>query len=254
MLTVTSVSSLAYQPSWNRMVIWSSIPWNKLTYRVKHFTMYSTSHRTTLLCICQKFVAIWRCLFSGWAKSGWGNQFLDTSVVPKDWSSVTVSSIFKSGDKSCPQYYRPISLTSSLAKVMEKLFRERVLSHLQEQVVISGRQHGFLSCRSCILNLLLVESMITRILENNDAVDIIILDFAKAFDKVNHAFILLKMESYDIAPAFIQWTKAFLTERTFRVGVNGRLAPPTPAPSGVPQVSVLAPFCIWSTSTIWPIS
>jgi len=66
------------------------------------------------------------------------NQLLDTSVVPKDWSSAIVSPFFKSGDKSCPQNYRPIRLTSILSKIMEKLLRERILSHLQEQATISG--------------------------------------------------------------------------------------------------------------------
>jgi len=89
-----------------------------------------------------------------------------------------------------------------------------------------------------------IEPTIGRRHENNDAVDILFLHFAKAFDKDKHALLLLKMESHGIVPEIIRWTKAFWTDRTFGVCVNGRLASPTPAPSCVPQGSAIDPLLL----------
>jgi len=72
--------------------------------------------------------------------------------------------------------------------------------------------------------------------------DVVYLHFAKAFDSVSHRLLLQMLDAYGISPIIIRWVKSLLNERIFKVNVNGQHGPPTPAQSGVPQVSVIGPL------------
>ena len=110
------------------------------------------------------------------------NTTLKVGRIPLDWKIAHVTPIHKKGSKSTPSNYRPVSLTSVTCKVLESLIREQLIFHLQSNNLISDKQHGFLSKRSCITNLLLATEEWSKNLDQSIPTDIIYLDFAKAFD------------------------------------------------------------------------
>jgi len=80
--------------------------------------------------------------------------------------------------------YRPVSLTSQISKVIESLLRDAIVEHLERNTLIRDSQHGFRKGRSCLTNLLAFLDKVTESIDNGLCVDVIFLDFAKAFDKV----------------------------------------------------------------------
>ena len=109
---------------------------------------------------------------------------LEFGIVPADWKDAGITPLFKKGKKSDPQNYRPISLTSLICKILESLIKDSILSHLNNFSLIRDSQHGFTKNRSCLTNLLEFMEEVTSSLDCKKSVDIIYLDFAKAFDKV----------------------------------------------------------------------
>ncbi len=87
--------------------------------------------------------------------------------------------------------------------MLEAILKEKMLAHLSQFSLLTPRQHGFLLRRSTPTNLLVAEELITKWLGEGSAVDLIYLDFSKAFDSVNHRLLLHKLRGYGIAPIVI---------------------------------------------------
>jgi hypothetical protein len=162
--------------------------------------------------------------------------------IPADWRAGIVTPIFKKTARTSASSYRPVCLTSIVCKLQETMIKQALTLHFNVNNLLSRCQHGFRSGHSCLTNLLKTWDQVTRSLQKGVAVDIAYLDITKAFDSVNHRLLLLKLSNLQIHPAVLGWIRAFLAERTFRVRVDGALSAPTPAPSGVPQGSVLGPL------------
>ena len=109
-----------------------------------------------------------------------------------------VAAIFKNGDKKLPENYRPISLTSVPGKILERIIRNEIVNHMTENNLFTTCQHGFIAGKSCTTQLLEYMEDITQALDNGNGVDIIYLDFQKAFDKVPHKRLLKKLHAYGI--------------------------------------------------------
>jgi len=107
---------------------------------------------------------------------------------------------------------------------------------------VTTNQHGFRQGRSCETQLLLTIHDLAKNLDNNLQTVVIFLDFAKAFDKVDHSCLLHKLDHYGIRGDLLFWLENFLTQRTQRVIVEGHYNSTTNVTSGVPQGSVLAPL------------
>ena len=116
--------------------------------------------------------------------------------VPEDWKRANV--IFKTGSRSKADNYRPVSLTSQVCKMFEALVRDALVSYLETNNLLRASQHGFRKGRSCLTNLLMFLDGVTDGLDRGESVEVIFLDFAKAFDKVSHERLLRKMEAYGI--------------------------------------------------------
>ena len=163
-----------------------------------------------------------------------------TQSMPKIWKTANVTALHKKGSKTDRSNYRPISLTCILCKVYEKLLRAHILMHVESK--INKQQHGFVSGRSCLSNLLESLDSICDILAGGGTVDIFYLDFQKAFDTVPHNRLKIKLESYGICNKTLNVISDFLDNRSFKVIVGNENSDSFSVTSGVPQGSVLGPL------------
>ena len=166
---------------------------------------------------------------------------LDKGVVPLEWKTALVSPIYKKGEKYIPANYRPVSLTCVLSKVMEHIVTSHLMSFAESNNILYKHQHGFRKNRSCEKQLIEFVADITNNLDNGIETDACIMDFSKAFDKVNHHKLLLKLAEYGVSYQVTAWVEAFLTGRTQRVVVEGKQSDESCVSSGVPQGSVIGP-------------
>ena len=169
------------------------------------------------------------------------NKSLETGELPKIWKSALITPLYKKGPKHKPENYRPISLTSVPCKIMESIFIDHIVDHIQINNLSNPYQHGFTKKRSPDTNLLQALNIWSDALSHHIPIDIVYLDYEKAFDKVPHERLVMQLEKYGITSKPLKWIRNFLTNRTQRVSINGTTSESAPVTSGVPQGSVLGP-------------
>jgi len=167
---------------------------------------------------------------------------LSSSELPSAWKMSRVVPIFKSGVKSNPLNYRPVSLTSNCCKVMERLLAAHILDYLESNDLLSNSQFGFRKHRGTEDQLLLTYCDVVEGVDSGAVVDMIFLDFSKAFDVVSHGVLLGKLRALGFCRQVLAWIEGFLCGRSMLVSVGGTDSSSVDVLSGVPQGSVLGPL------------
>ena len=178
-------------------------------------------------------------------KDAYGITSLRENGILKTDSNAYVSPVFKKGEKYDAANYRPASLTCICCKTLEHTLVSNITKHLALDSILADCQHGFRSQRSCETQL---DQIVHDIISNLDGAvnrghkqtDLIIMDFAKAFDKVPHRRLLHKLD-YGIRGSTHKWINSWLSGRTEQVVLDGQASDPVPVLSGVPQGSVIGP-------------
>ena len=161
--------------------------------------------------------------------------------LPPDWKIANIVAIHKKGNKKFVNNYRPVSLTSVCCKIMERIIRRQIMNHLKNEDILSKQQYGFVSGRSTLLQLLRVLDKWTESLDTGKEVDVVFLDFQKAFDSVPHNRLLDKLAHYGIKGTALEWISSFLIGRSQQVKIHNATSQREVVRSGVPQGSVLGP-------------
>ena len=170
------------------------------------------------------------------------SESLSLGSVPLLWKTSEVIPIFKKGVRSDPLNYRPISLTSVCCKTLERAIAEQLTLFLEENNLLSRDQFGFRRGRTVQDQLPLAYESVTKWYDEGSVVDVILFDFAKAFDVVDHKVLLAKLRCIGIGGKVLSWLESFLCGRSMFVSVGDSKSSRSPVRSGVPQGSVLGPL------------
>ena len=165
-----------------------------------------------------------------------------SGVVPDIWKIAKVIPIFKSGDRSDTNNYRPISLLSCFEKIMERLLAKRILSFVRKHKILYRLQFGFREGHSTTHALLeLLEKIYTNLDDGKFCVGIF-LDLSKAFDTIDHSILLTKLKHYGLRGKICEWFASYLSNRKQYTFANGTSSSYGLIQKGVPQGSVLGPI------------
>ena len=165
---------------------------------------------------------------------------LDEGKVPDIFKIANVTPIYKGGTKAKPENYRPVSLTSHIIKIFERVLVKNILKHLTVNNLINKNQHGFVPGRSAQTQWLEHYKDIFETIEKGMRMDTVFLDFAKAFDKVDHSILMRKVIGQGIKGKIGRWILEFLSNRKFKVIIDGIESEEEDVLSGVPQGTVMA--------------
>ena len=182
--------------------------------------------------LAQVIAPILTCIF---------NKSYQTGQVPDDWLRANVVPVFKKGNKTDPENCRPLLLTCTCCILMEHIVTSIIMQHATENNILYPFQYGFRSGRSCETQLTGFISDLHNNLQQGKQTDVIVLDMAKAFDKVGHQRLIRKLEFYGVCGLTSQWIHSFLSNRTQAVVLDGSSSYTADVISGVPQGSVLGP-------------
>ena len=157
------------------------------------------------------------------------------------WKQDLVTGIFRKGSKSGPANYRPVSLTCLCCKIMEHTILSHIAKYLSANDILLDSQHGFCEKLSSVTQLISSCHDWTTTIQSRGQVDVVFLDFNKAFDKVPHHRLSVKLSYHGINGSTLTWIDDFLRNRVHAVSLNGSHSTWGNVTSRVPQGSVLGP-------------
>lgn len=168
------------------------------------------------------------------------NKSLKLGVFPDKWKQALITPVFKNGSKQNIENYRPISKLNIFAKIFENIITKFISASISSLII--PQQHGFISNKSTITNLLPYTEFLHSVVGSSGQVDVIGTDFRKAFDKVNHKILISKLISIGIHGNLLRWIESYINNRCQAVAINNCISDFVPITSGVPQGSHLGPI------------
>ena len=170
------------------------------------------------------------------------NDSLKAGKFPDMWKLAHVIPLYKKDDSSKVCNYRPISLLSCIGKIFERVVFKYVFNYLVENNLLYKLQSGFLPNHSTTHQLIDIYHNILLSLENKHYTSLVFCDFSKAFDRVWHRGLILKLENYGFTGSLLSWFKDYLYNRKQCVKIANHVSETKSITSGVPQGSVLGPL------------
>ena len=165
-----------------------------------------------------------------------------TGIYPNDWKMAKVTPLFKKGIKSDPNNYRPISVIPIISKVFERIVYNQLFHYLDDNKLLLSCQSGLRSLHSALTALLEATNAWSVNIDNGLLNGVVFIDLTKAFDTIDHEIILRKMSYLGVDQAAIKWFSSYLSGRTQRCNVCGKLSSARTVSCGVPQGNILGPL------------
>ncbi len=171
------------------------------------------------------------------------NYSLKNCILPQAWKDSKIILIpKKDSNLNQPNAYRPISLTSCIVKLLEKIIMSRLITFIESNKILTQFQSGFRENRSTQDNIIRITHDIKHGFSSNKKTCLVLFDVEKAFDKCCHSKLIEALIRHKIPIHLVKWVKAFLTNRNFMISIDNKLSSPKPITAGTPQGSLLSPI------------
>lgn len=170
------------------------------------------------------------------------NRSLAERHFPEPWKRNNVVSLYKKGEKSDPANYRPVSLSSPVGKVMERVVFKNMYNYVKDNSLLYKYQSGFIPGHSTTFQLIDIYHHICQTFDNKQISCMVFCDISKAFDRVWHKGLLFKLKQNGIEGDLLNWLSSYLSNRKQRVVLNSSFSETKDVSAGVPQGSVLGPL------------
>lgn len=170
------------------------------------------------------------------------NCCIEHNYFPNNWKQAIVNPIPKVANPLTFGDLRPISILSVLSKIMEKVLYKQLFTYFTQNYILPKHQSGFRKCHSTTTALADILHNIVSVVDDGDVAALVLLDYSKAFDTINHKVILSKLKYYGVEGSSLNLLDSYLTDRQQRVIVEHDLSDCVTLRAGVPQGSVLGPL------------
>ena len=170
------------------------------------------------------------------------NQSIVNSIFPEKWKEGKVTPLYKNGPRDDTNNYRPISVLPVVSKLLEKHVHDSLMDYLSSNSLLHSTQSGFRPNHSCETSLLQMINTWLDAINSSQMIGMVMIDFRKAFDLVDHTLLLKKLKYYKISEETISWFSSYLLGRNQKVFVNNVLSESENVICGVPQGSILGPL------------
>ena len=170
------------------------------------------------------------------------NHSIANSIFPSKWKEAKVTPLHKNGPQEEVNNYRPISILPVLSKVLEKHVHESLMDFLHGNNLLHKTQSGFRAQHSCETALVNMIDLWLNAIDNGKMAGVVLVDFKKAFDLVDHQILINKMEIYGIKDEALMWFDSYLTNRKQLVSVHNNMSDFKQISCGIPQGSILGPL------------
>ena len=170
------------------------------------------------------------------------NKSLISGVIPDDWKIGRTTPVYKgNGSKKDKNNYRPISVVSHLAKIIEKEVQSQLINYLIDNDMINVDQSAFLANHSTLTSLHRIIDDFYEAFNEKERVAACFLDISKCFDCIDYDFLMNKLEKYGILDVELKWFNNYVTNRKQMVQCQGKISKLSNLTIGIPQGSALGP-------------
>uniref|UniRef100_A0AAR2J957 Reverse transcriptase domain-containing protein n=1 Tax=Pygocentrus nattereri TaxID=42514 RepID=A0AAR2J957_PYGNA len=171
------------------------------------------------------------------------NHSIRQGIFPSAWKSAVITPIFKAGDRTVVENYRPISILPAVSKVAEKWVVQQLTAHLNKSYTpLHSMQFGFRSNHSTETAICYFLEGVKSKLDKGGVIGAVFLDLKRAFDTVNHKVLLSKLSCFNFSIDSVKWMNSYISNRKQRVRIGKTQSTYLSCNTGVPQGSVLGPI------------